>query len=103
MVAIPLAHRFADRNDALGLCAWRLAGMAVRLVAWWRFGRCQIAQLTQLGLKRALDPLGLRRRELVFERENAMGPGGESVYFVECRQFRDQSLSKVVGGFRRQS
>src|SRR5271170_2204831 len=80
MVAIALAHRFADGNDPLG-----------------------ISELAQPGSECGLEGSGICRCELVFEREGPVRPGGESLRINELLELRDQLPSQVFGSARREA
>ena len=85
-----------------GLDRQALAFMAIRLAALRPRCRGCIAELAQLGGKCDLNPLGIRYRKLVFEREHLLCPRGKSLRLAERRQFRNQLVLKVFGGVRRQ-
>ena len=50
---------------------------------------CGIAKLTYSGRECGLDRLGIRRRELIFEWESTLRPGGESLGINELLQLID--------------
>ena len=62
-----------------------------------------IAELTQPRGKCSLDRLGIGRCELVFEWEDPVRPGGESLGINELLQLSDQLVSKIFGSIRRQT
>src|SRR5205085_3778531 len=105
MVAIALAHRFADGDNTIGVatCPQGVTLMAICLAALRPPRRCCIVELAQLDRKCSLNPLGIRCRELVFEREHLMRPGSKSLRFAELRQLRDQLAPKIFGSVRWQT
>jgi hypothetical protein len=90
MIAIALAHWFADSGDPFGaqLSLMWLATVDVRVLVLIRLGRCPIAEAVQRGSKCHLNLLGIRCGEPVFERERLMGPSDKSGRFAEPRGLR---------------
>ena len=60
-------------------------------------------QLVAQPSERGLDRLGICRRELVFERQGPVRPGGESLRINELLELGDQPVSQVCGRVRRQA
>ena len=75
--------------------------MAIRLITLRP--RRGISELTQPSGKCSLDRLGIGRCELVFEREDPLRPGGESLGINELLQLTDQLVAKVFRSVRWQT
>ena len=91
MVAIALAHRFADDADRLvtGVGLRRLVVKAIGslVLRWGRWLRS--TELVQPGGECGLERLRISRCKLVFEREGPVCPGCESLGVNELLQFSD--------------
>jgi hypothetical protein len=55
------------------------------------------------GSESSLDSLGICRRELVFERQGLVRPGGKRLRINELLQLTDQPVSKIFRSVRRQT
>ena len=66
------------------------------------FGRVQgrVAELVELGSKCGLDLLGVRRGELVLERENSLRPDRQSVGVGKLLELADQLFAQSRGMIR---
>jgi hypothetical protein len=103
MVAVALAHRLAKDHDRLvtGVGWPRLAVKAICFLVFRWGERLGFFDLDQPGSESGLDCLGIRDRELVFEREGPVRPGGESLRVNELLELSDQLVSQVFGSVRR--
>jgi hypothetical protein len=105
MVAVALGHRFANDHDRLvtGVGLLRLAARAICFLVFPWGDRPGFLELAQPGRESGFEHLGICRRELVFEREGPVRPGGESLRVNELLELSDQLVSQDFGCIRRQT
>jgi hypothetical protein len=103
MVAIAFAYRFVDGEGAVaaGFGPWALALIFLR--ARRLSGGRRVSEVAQPGSECGFDRLGVGRRELIFEWEGPVRPGGESLRINELLQLIDQLVSQVCGSVRREA
>ena len=103
MVAIALAHRFADDGNFVRarFAPPRLATVAVRLMVLGCRYRRSLAELRKPRSECGFDHLRICCCELVLERKRPVCPGGKSVRSFELLELSDQLVPKAFGGVRR--
>ena len=78
---------YPARAGALRRGAGRLAlGLLGAVLGVGARGRLLSAELLHPGCKRGFEALGIRRWQLVLQRQHPMGPGGESLTIAELSE-----------------